>query len=346
MSSDPLAAELLELYAAYKSAVYCNLFVGIVFGAYVVLYSTSLYILLRRDGLLRSTPRMFMLCVTSTMFILGLVALVLETTLGLQQIIIQLNPSSGSIWSSHRTDVVIAVGATITRIIYIMSDIVCAWRASVLWNHDRRVIALLTLFILGTMAAAGSDLGLSLRPLFSPSHHSIQDDSNRKLGERALIMVGPTLGTNVLSTSLIGIKAWQHRRTLQKNLGASSAAIRIEKLFALLIESGFVYCCLWILYLISAFRVFPEPGFTVMDAVLLYVSGLYPTVIIIFVLLHKSPSSVITDAYSTSTDFSRRPELTTVEARMPMSAVYMQGNSYADSEDTALPSSPPFKSKQ
>ena len=57
-------------------------------------------------------------------------------------------------------------------------------------------------------AAAGCDLGLSLAPLFSPSHQSIQDESNVKLGERALIMVGPTLGTNLLSTGLIAWKAW------------------------------------------------------------------------------------------------------------------------------------------
>lgn len=105
-----------------------------------------------------------------------------------------------------------------------MSDIICAWRAVVLWNKDKRVIAILLLFILGTVgvsgidpsshphspraAAAGSDLGLSLAPLFNPSHQSIQDESSVKLGERALIMVGPTLGTNLLSTGLIAWKSW------------------------------------------------------------------------------------------------------------------------------------------
>jgi hypothetical protein len=57
-------------------------------------------------------------------------------------------------------------------------------------------------------AAAGCDLGLSLAPLFNPSHQSIQDESGVKLGERALIMVGPTLGTNLLSTGLIAWKSW------------------------------------------------------------------------------------------------------------------------------------------
>jgi hypothetical protein len=99
------------------------------------------------------------------MFILGIIALVLETTLGFQQMQLLLDPSAGGLWSSYRTNVVIAVGATITRLMvrsnivrmselttiqYILSDIICAWRAVVLWNRDKRVIAILLLFILGT----------------------------------------------------------------------------------------------------------------------------------------------------------------------------------------------------
>jgi hypothetical protein len=65
--------------------------------------------------------------------------------------------------------------------------------------------------------------------------------------------------------------------------------VRVDRVFALLIESGFIYCCIWvcptsissaegftellqILYVISAFQVLPDPGFTVMDAVLLFIS--------------------------------------------------------------------------
>jgi hypothetical protein len=116
-------------------------------------------------------------------------------------------------------------------------------------------------------AAAGADIGLSLAPLFNPSHESIQDASSVKLGERALIMVGPTLGTNLLSTGLIAWKAWsvyclqviddphssdeqcvyrQHRISVKKYMGEGSVPMRVEKVLALLIESGFLYCCLWV----------------------------------------------------------------------------------------------------
>jgi hypothetical protein len=103
------------------------------------------------------------------MFILGIIAMVLETALGFQQMQLFLDPTSGNVWSSNRTNVIVAVGATITRLMvrsydtsmpsaltqltgfqYILSDIICAWRAVVLWNRDKRVIAILLLFILGT----------------------------------------------------------------------------------------------------------------------------------------------------------------------------------------------------
>ncbi|KAI0300032.1 hypothetical protein B0F90DRAFT_1817829 [Multifurca ochricompacta] len=332
-----IAPDAAEYYLEYKTAVYDNLFVGIIYGIYVVLYAVSVHILLARPGLSSSPPRIFMLGMTTFMFILGLIALVLETVLGFQQMKLFLDPTSSGIWSSSRTNVVIAVGATITRMMYISSDIICAWRAVVIWNKDKRVMAILLLFILGTTAAAGSDLGLGLRPLFSPSHDSIQEASGTKLGERALIMVGPTLGTNILSTGLIAWKAWQHRVFVGKHLGEGNVSVRVEKVLALLIESGFVYCCLWILYLISAFRVFPEPGFTVMDAVLLFASGSYPTLIIILVCMQKSPVDYYSN-YSTGIQFAAPPTSFGPHKTGIRRNVYSIHREYITDSETQVPS--------
>lgn len=99
-----------------------------------------------------------------------------------------------------------------------------------LWNYDRRVVAVLALFILGstgeltswsswqTTAAAlflivspvgaGSDLGLCL-PNVLKSSNGPQSGSGVTVGNpRAMIMIGPTLATNLLSTSLIGLQVW------------------------------------------------------------------------------------------------------------------------------------------
>ena len=97
-----------------------------------------------------------------------------------------------------------------------------------LWNYDRRVVAVLTVFLIGATcerfpsllvsdkpgslnsfsAAAGVNLGRTLHPMFAPSHQTSTAESGTKLGESALVLVGPLLAMNILSTALIGVKAW------------------------------------------------------------------------------------------------------------------------------------------
>jgi len=115
--SDSIVGLLFELYETDRATAYSNFLVGIVFGAYVVLYGMSLYILLRNDGLLRSAPRMFMLVVSTVTFALGLIALVLETSLAFQNFARELSSSNNSLWSTHRTNIVVAVCATITYLV-------------------------------------------------------------------------------------------------------------------------------------------------------------------------------------------------------------------------------------
>lgn len=165
------------------------------------------------------------------------------------------------------------VWAIISHLMYILCDIVCAWRTVVLWRRDKRVIAILLFFILGTTVAAGFALSLGM------------SNDLMESGKLDLLMVGPTLGTNLLSTGLIAWKAWQRRISVRKHLREGSVFFRVDRVFALLIESGLVYCCVWGLYLILAFRALPYPDFTIM----VFISGLYPTVIIILVGMQMSP---------------------------------------------------------
>jgi hypothetical protein len=107
----------------------------------------------------------------------------------------------------------------------------------VLWNYDRRVLAVLAVFVLGTIGelsplsltcrdgdqpraffflinyvspgAGGVDLGFYLHTTFKSSDQALQQGTGVKEGDaRAAIMIGPTLATNLLSTLLIGIRAW------------------------------------------------------------------------------------------------------------------------------------------
>ncbi|KAH8989806.1 hypothetical protein EDB92DRAFT_819702 [Lactarius akahatsu] len=250
-----------------------------------------------KPGFTSSRPRMFMFGITTLMFALAIVALVLRTARGFQQMQAFLGFTSVHTWSEDRFHVVPLVEAAITRLMYILSDIVCAWRAVALWNRDKRIIAILLLLILGTAAAAGCELRLR-SPVFPSGQSGFQSDRG------PLIMVGPTLATNLVSTGLIAWKAWGHRVEFKKHLGEASSSVRTERVFALFVESGFIYCCVWIVYLISALDLMPVPGFAVMDNVLLFVSGLYPTLIIILVAMQKSPVQYYS-THSTGMQFTR-----------------------------------------
>ncbi|KAI9439104.1 hypothetical protein H4582DRAFT_2075759 [Lactarius indigo] len=293
-----------DYYSQYTLTVYDNLFVGIIYGVYIVLYATSVHILLGKPGFTSSRPRMFMFGITTFMFALGIIALVLETALSFQLLQFFLDPTNGNLWSTYHLNVVFAVESTITRLMYILSDIVCAWRAVVLWNRDKRVIAILLLLILGTAAIGGYELG-SLVPDFKyamPYYYNYRIGRTRDSGPQ--IMAGPTLGTNIVSTGLIAWKAWQHRVSVRKHLGEGTGSVRVDRVFALLIESGFLYCCAWIIYTISAFGMIS--GFVVIEHILFFISGLYPTLIIILVAMQKSPVDYYS-THSTGMQFARVP---------------------------------------
>ncbi|KAH9173032.1 hypothetical protein EDB89DRAFT_1962267 [Lactarius sanguifluus] len=145
-------------------------------------------------------------------------------------------------------------------------------------------------------------------------------------------MVGQTLATNLVSTGLIA-EAWQHRISVRKHLGEGNGSVKVEKVFALFIESSFIYCYFWVIYLISALDVIP--GFTVMEHVLLFISGLYPTLIIIFVAMQKSPIEYYS-TYSTGMQFATGPALEPTRAG-DMRHLYPIRREYASDSDTHIP---------
>ncbi|KAI0259488.1 hypothetical protein BC834DRAFT_905791 [Gloeopeniophorella convolvens] len=268
------------LYSLFQSAIYESIFSGILYGTQEITvvfrqrisHSTQAY--MAQGKILKSRPLLFMLSVTTTMFMLGTVAFALSICLSLQQFAQSLQLPAA--WSVYYIDATADILAIITQLNPILSDIVCAWRAVVLWNSDKRVLALLTATVLGTIGAAGYNLSLNLVTL------------SGKTGKVALIFVGPLLGTNIISTALIAWKAWEHRRTVRTHLGKGSTSERVEKILALLIESGAVYTLLWVLYLLTAFSVLPGSGSLIVNAVTLYVSSIYPTFITIVVGLRRS----------------------------------------------------------
>ncbi len=107
-----------------------------------------------------------------------------------------------------------------------LSDVVFAWRAIVLWKYDRRVVAILSICVLRTFGvcprivasislAQNVVMGLTAASIYDLKllfqfHQTVQGLQNllRLDREATAIFVGPILCTNLLSTSFIAWKAW------------------------------------------------------------------------------------------------------------------------------------------
>jgi len=193
------------------------------------------------------------------------------------------------------------VVAGITRINPIISDMVCAWRAIVLWRYDRRVVVILSACIVATFAFGIYDIKLALT-----NHPGTQGGDGIDEGKVAAMVVGPMLGTNILSTSLIAWKAWEFRKNVSAHLKKGSTSDRAEKVLALLIESGFAYCVLWIFFLLIAFKLLPGSGSYIVNLVMLFLSSMYPAIIIIIACTQAG------DGYNARPDASGGLDLTTI----------------------------------
>ncbi|KAH8993744.1 hypothetical protein EDB92DRAFT_1853160 [Lactarius akahatsu] len=274
MSDTDAEKQLLfdQIHRQFRHAVSYNLYTGLAFGMLVVVYFISIRIQL--GSLFHSPGHMFMFGSTTLIFVLATVVIIVGAGLTLQPIpgvIRFIDPSISIGWSIHKIDVMAGVVAA-----PVISDMVCAWRAVVLWKYDRRVVFILSACITGTFAVSIYDLKLALKNHPGPNGGGGIDE-----GKVAAIIVGPMLGTNILSTLLIAWKAWEYRNTVSAHLRKGSASDRAEKVLALLIESGFVYCLLWIFYLLTATSVLPGSGSYIVNLVMLFISSMYPAIIII-----------------------------------------------------------------
>ncbi|KAI0275529.1 hypothetical protein BGY98DRAFT_992487 [Russula aff. rugulosa BPL654] len=323
-----MASQELLLNAIHKQldhGISYNLWTGIAYGMFLTVYCISIRILLSRGSLLNSPGHMFVFAITTVIFILATTVLYFGpdlTTQGIPFIIRVIDPSIAVGWSPHKLNVVVGVIAVISRLNPVLSDVVCAWRAMVLWKYDRRVIALLSVCVLGTFAGCIYDVKLALE--VKPG----TNEQNLPQGKLAVVIVAPMLGTNVLSTSLIAWKAWEIRQVLGTQIRKGSTSERVEKILALLIESGFVYCLLWSIYLMSAYGVLPGAGAYIVNIDMLLLSSMYPAIIIIIVCMQISQ-----DAYTTRNRFTTRQErtngfvLTTVE--LPVGATTVESSQFS-----------------
>ncbi|RDX50554.1 hypothetical protein OH76DRAFT_457410 [Lentinus brumalis] len=117
-----------------------------------------------------------------------------------------------------------------------------------------------------------------------------------------------SLLTNMFATILIACRAWEHRRTIMFYLRArgSSRRTQVERTLALLVESGLLYCALWVFIVAYELTVlftsdplifsnFARRFYYVMEGCVVPLIGMYPTLVLIVCAVNKSLHEMSSD---------------------------------------------------
>ncbi|TBU38376.1 hypothetical protein BD309DRAFT_983707 [Dichomitus squalens] len=133
----------------------------------------------------------------------------------------------------------------------LLGDSVVCWRAWLLWPGNRVVRLVSILLLLTTFALGAVDLKSTCYLLNGKLGGSLNGNAvvpggmyaGTPYGIAATVL---SLSVNLFATILVAYKAWKSRRFLRKLMVLGDKAIRMERLFSILIESGMVYCTIWI----------------------------------------------------------------------------------------------------
>ncbi|KAI5824265.1 hypothetical protein K523DRAFT_420918 [Schizophyllum commune Tattone D] len=269
----PLAADYVN------SLQYISMQIALVFvfyGAQAALSIASISVLVRREG---SSPILLLATLTS-IFLFSSIAAVVD----ISYYLIYLPVGYGTVPHEVTRGIlsrINIVGTVAERWNYVMSDAIVVWRAWVLWPESRLARgALLT-------CMCGSVVGTILETVWSLQAHSAHLNISPS---RALAMPIPLLITNAVATALVGVKVWSYRRDIKRHLALGTRKSQVEKVLLILLESGFVYCLVWVLYLLAenitgtaAYSLTPVIGVVIPS-----LAGIYPAFVVLAAVQGRS----------------------------------------------------------
>ncbi|KAI4524184.1 hypothetical protein K525DRAFT_267227 [Schizophyllum commune Loenen D] len=172
---------------------------------------------------------------------------------------------------------------------FIISDAIVVWRAWVLWHEERVAKLVLAACMVATVVLGLSSLALSCLAVLNPGYSPVNNN---------YMMCIPLLVTNIMATSAIGVRAWQHRRDMGALLGRKRRRTSVERIMLLLFESGILYCSLWIVIILSGQGTLKPTVETSILELAIIISALYPTLVVILVSLSKSQAETFVDLRS------------------------------------------------
>ncbi|KAL1688341.1 hypothetical protein GGG16DRAFT_127253 [Schizophyllum commune] len=215
------------------------------------------------------------------LFISSLIGVVDQTVVFVIQFTTNASNASHLIPLFHRMNIVMNVSH---RFNYLVGDLIVVWRAWVVWPDSRTARFLLVLCI------CGSVVGTIINSVWQ-AQWTLQGDKGKSALTRTLTITVPLLATNFVATVLMGIRLWTYRRNIKSSLGGQSRLNRVEGTLLALVETSFLYCALWVLFLVTGLQE-PVKGkiniYGVIQPAYHTIAGIYPTFIVLLVATKRS----------------------------------------------------------
>ncbi|KAJ3551195.1 hypothetical protein NM688_g4851 [Phlebia brevispora] len=291
------------------SAVMSLTFQSLFYGIYCMVITACAYVLLKKRPQSRSN-----------LLMLGgiFVPFVLSTSYWAIQIAeVDVLIETCFVHRDRRNEVTLDDYATIPNAIvlinYIISDAVVVQRAWLLCKAEYAKVVYLTMtFLTFTGLTVFATIGIRIALIIIPSNHNPLRVAINFMQESTLLF---SLVTNFTATGVISHMAWRHRRLIKEGLSRlKTRATRTQRVLALLIESGLVYCIFGALVVV--FSLVRLPFGTVGDIytpVQVQIAGIYPTLIVVLVALEQTFNKTASIKFTTirvdDIRSNREPEL-------------------------------------
>ncbi|KAL1673412.1 hypothetical protein EV122DRAFT_222692 [Schizophyllum commune] len=253
----------------------------VLYGAQLALFIAAASILAHRQG-----QRRFTLVAILGLFFSSTIAVFANAAFYLVELPSALGASEHDVNGLlDRLEVLIAVAR---RSNYVMCDAVLVWRAWCLWQDHRLAKALLLACMCGSIGEFFESVS------------------------QYLTMLIPLLFTNIVATSLIGVKVWYYRREIKGSLGVFKQRSQAEKVLMVLLESGLVYCLFWVCDCIT-FATARTNSFSIsvpLGNAIHNIAGIYPTCVLFVSLQGNTTQSLLSAQVSQAMEFADGPAAT------------------------------------
>lgn len=219
------------------------------------------------------------------------------------------NPDCSSIDALNPINILVLSNLSLLSFNIVLSDIIVLWRVYATWDRKRWVLIVCSISIVCTITFTIAFL--TSAKITSPSELDADTSSGSPFTSfgllglngniSGLVSQASSLVFNILATALIALKSWRHRRDIVISPSVTIRRTMVERVLALLIESGMVYTFIWVLYIASdvvnllnvtvpdTLKAFNQVTSvkSVAGSAMVHITAIYPTMLIIFIAFRR-----------------------------------------------------------